>query len=101
VFFDPRGGTHFEGRWEAPVEQVEARAEAVSDGSAETPVRDNGSRGLNRDTPRNPGDLVEHLLAESQRRGVQPDAWTPSARWKREGDIPEEVLFRAGEALMG
>jgi hypothetical protein len=30
--------------------------------------------------------------------GVEPDAYTASARWKRERDIPDAVLFRAAEA---
>jgi hypothetical protein len=67
VFFDPRGGTHFEGRWRAP--------KVMKDVSAETLVRDNRAR------------------------GVTPDGWTPSARWKREVDIPDELLFRAEEAV--
>jgi len=32
-------------------------------------------------------------------KGVDPDGWTPSARWERESDIPNRVLFRAYEAL--
>jgi hypothetical protein len=44
---------------------------------------------------------VDGLIAENRRRGVDPDGWTPSARWKREADIPDAVLFRAGEALAG
>jgi hypothetical protein len=41
---------------------------------------------------------VETLLSENRRRGADPHGWTPSARWKREADIPDDVLFRAIEA---
>jgi len=67
VFFDPRGGTHFEGRWKPPV-----RAKDVS---------------------------AERLVRDNRALGVTPDGWTPSARWKREADIPDEVLLRAEEAM--
>ena len=69
VFFDPRGGTHFEGRWKAP--------EGKKDVSA------------------------ERLVLDNRTLGVTPDGWTPSARWKREADIPDEVLWRAEEAMWG
>jgi len=72
VFFDPRGGTHFDGRWEAP-----------GDSSAEEPEK----------------DLAESLKEQNRRRGVRPDGWTAGARWKREVDIPDRVYFRALEAL--
>ena len=91
VFFDPRGGTHFEGRWRPP----ESAEGSSPDVSAETSFRDNGSGGPL------PEGLVDGLVAENRLRGIDPDSWTPSARWKREEDIPEEVLFRAGEALCG
>jgi hypothetical protein len=97
VFFDPRGGTHFEGRWEGP----EGKAEEASDVSAERSVRDKGSKRPYPDTPRDPNPMVERLLAENRRRGLDPSTGTPSSRWKRAEDIPDEVLFRAGEALMG
>ena len=66
VFYDPRGGTHFDGRWEPP---------ALS----ERPV--------------------VALVTENLKRGTNPDGWTAGARWKRERDIPDDVLFRAAEAL--
>lgn len=40
------------------------------------------------------------LVARNRRRGVDPGPWTASARWKREADIPDDVLFRAIEAGM-
>ncbi len=46
-------------------------------------------------------DLATALVQANEARGVTPDGWTPSARWKREVDIPEEVLGRAEEAILG
>ena len=69
VFYDPRGGTHFEGRWKG--------VGTTKDVSAERLVRDNRTL------------------------GVIPDGWTPSTRWKQEADIPDEVVWRAGEAMWG
>ena len=40
------------------------------------------------------------MVQAKEALGVTPDGWTPSARWKREVDIPEEVLGRAGEAIL-
>lgn len=39
------------------------------------------------------------LLAENARLGIRPDPWTPSARWLRERDIPDEVYLRASGAM--
>ena len=44
-------------------------------------------------------DPVEELIAETRQRGADPDYLTAGARWKREDDIPDEVWFRALEAL--
>ncbi len=66
VFFDPRGGTHFDGRW--------------------TP-------------PQAPERPVESLVAENQKNGASPDGWTANARWDREEDIPDDIYFRALDAL--
>ncbi len=48
-----------------------------------------------------PGDPPEvELLADvNRRRGIEPAAWTASARWNRETDIPFDVLRRASEAV--
>jgi hypothetical protein len=46
-------------------------------------------------------DATGAVVAANLARGVRPDAWTVSARWKRERDIPDGVLFRAIEAGMG
>ncbi|GMV06387.1 MAG: hypothetical protein AMXMBFR53_26630 [Gemmatimonadota bacterium] len=70
VFLDPRGGEHYDAR----------------------------SR-----TPRPPADpatdLVANLVAEHHAHGIHPDWRTAGARWKRERDIPDEVWFRATEAV--
>ena len=44
-------------------------------------------------------DPVGALVEEHLHGGVQPDAWTASAIWKREEDIPDQVFFRALEAM--
>lgn len=46
--------------------------------------------------PENPADA---LIARNRADGVDPDALTAGARWQRERDIPDEVLFGALEAL--
>jgi hypothetical protein len=66
VFFDLRGGAHFDGSWQPP--ELSERPVAA-------------------------------LLRGNRRRGVEPHAWTASARWEREADIPDGVYFRASEAL--
>jgi hypothetical protein len=42
---------------------------------------------------------VAALIAENQRRGVEPDYYTAGARWKTEWDIPNSVYLNALEAL--
>jgi hypothetical protein len=66
AFTDPRGRTHFDGRWEPPA------------------------------LPARPADA---LIRQNCLNGADPDAWTASARWKREEDIPDAVYFGAMEAL--
>lgn len=66
LFFDPRGGLHYEGRWRPP---------AI------------------------PEEPVDALIEQNRTMGIDPDAWTASARWERERDIPERVVWRAAEAL--
>ena len=80
VFFDPRGGPHFDGRWQDPRKGEPARGPGSS-------------------WPDHEPDRVAALMEENRRRGVEPDGWTASARWKREADIPDPVFFRALEAL--
>ena len=81
VFFDPRGGTHFDGRWQAP-ERTTRKGLA-----AEASI------------PEPPGDMAAALIAENLARGTSPDGWTASTRWKREADIPSTIYFRALEAV--
>jgi hypothetical protein len=50
-------------------------------------------------TPDIPPDSVEALVQDNRRRGADPDFYTAGARWKREADIPDDVYFRAREAL--
>ena len=69
AFIDPRGGFHYEGRWRG----VEAF----------------GCQNVS----------AEPLFAENARRGLRPDGWTGSAKWKRVADIPPEVFFPAIEAI--
>ena len=94
VFFDPRGGTHYDGRFRL---RREGRGEVGEGeegmGTPETRGRE-GERG-NGETV----DLVASLTKANRRRGVEPDGWTAGARWKREDDIPDEIYFRALEAL--
>ena len=44
---------------------------------------------------------AETLVRNNRALGVTPDGWTPSARWKREWDIPDELLWRGEEAMCG
>jgi hypothetical protein len=44
-------------------------------------------------------DPVQVLVNQTRSRGAEPDYLTAGARWKREDDIPDEVYFRAREAL--
>lgn len=78
AFTDPRGHLHFEGGWQ--------------------PTRDAANNRLEKDTNRPPA--AETLLRENLARGIKPDAYTASARWKREVDIPGEISGPAEEALL-
>ncbi|MBK5097999.1 MAG: hypothetical protein JJE01_09455, partial [Gemmatimonadetes bacterium] len=51
--------------------------------------------------PQLPPDPVETLIAETRSRGADPDYLTAGARWKREDDIPDEIYYKALEALGG
>jgi HNH endonuclease len=70
-FFDTRGGTHFDGRWRTP-------------GLGERPIE----------------VMIEANLRGGPTAGrPPPDASTAGALWKRENDIPDDVNFRAMEAI--
>lgn len=45
--------------------------------------------------------LLAALVRAARESGARPGAWTAGARWKREADIPDAVLFRAMEAALG
>jgi hypothetical protein len=45
------------------------------------------------------GDPVTALVRANRRRGADPHGWTAGARWKGEADIPDDVWFRALEAV--
>ena len=45
-------------------------------------------------------DPAAALVQANEALGIRPDGWTPSARWKREVDIPADVLERADEAIL-
>jgi len=55
--------------------------------------------GRPRQAPELPPDPVAALIKQTRRRGADPDFYTAGARWKREADIPDDVYFRALEAL--
>ncbi|HUH12153.1 MAG TPA: HNH endonuclease signature motif containing protein [Longimicrobiales bacterium] len=48
--------------------------------------------------PALPERPVEALVRANRRAGADPDAFTAGARWRREEDIPDAVLFGAMEA---
>jgi len=55
--------------------------------------------GRPRQAPKLESDAVEALIEDTRNRGADPDFYTAGARWKREADIPDEVYFRAMEAI--
>jgi hypothetical protein len=50
--------------------------------------------------PELPADPAEALVAAHRTRGIEPDCTTAGARWKREEDIPIEVMLGAAEAMI-
>jgi hypothetical protein len=110
VFFDPRGGTHFEGGWQPREKPLKKPTQGVLQEPPHEPLRRPSQDFLPRGPrllPTKPGSddpeetLVAALIEENQRRGVRPDGRTAGARWEREDDIPDRVYFRAVEALHG
>jgi len=55
--------------------------------------------GRPRQAPELEPNPVEALIEGTRRRGANPDFYTAGASWKREADIPDDVYFRAMEAL--
>ncbi|MFV1986327.1 MAG: DUF222 domain-containing protein [Gemmatimonadota bacterium] len=82
AFRDPRGSLHYDQGWERV---ARLRRSRPADRHA---------------TPRPGPDLTEALVEENRRRGIDPGAWTASARWKREADIPFDILCRATDAAL-
>jgi hypothetical protein len=126
VFFDPRGGTHFDGRWEWPATGRSRATEPSNDGL----VAESRARGVEPDAAMYAGrsaleegtdvsaetrngrpketqcvtgerNAAEALVEDNRARGVRPDGWTASAKWKREKDIPTEAASKAWEAMLG
>jgi hypothetical protein len=83
AFRDPRGSVHV-GRPPGPPQSLERPAVNPRAGL---------SAGLT-------AGLAAALERHNRLRGADPDPYTASARWKREADIPDGVLFRATEAAM-
>jgi hypothetical protein len=105
VFFDPRGGTHYDGRFRlrreggggvgAPEGRDRGGAGEGEEGTGLLETRGREGEGGNGKGV----DLVASLTEANRRRGVEPDGWTAGTRWKREDDIPDQIYFRALEAL--
>ncbi len=85
IFIDPRGGSHFDGRWAPPRPGSEEALPGVLPSDDLVEGRSE--------------DLVEVLVEKNRAQGVRPDGWSAGARWKREADIPDDVYFRALEAV--
>jgi hypothetical protein len=88
VFFDPRGGTHFDGRWTWP------GVEEVGVAMGEEDLRKAGGSVL-----ASAPSFAADLIADNQARGIQPHGRTASARWKTENHIPDSIYFQALEAM--
>jgi hypothetical protein len=75
VFYDPRGGTHFDGRWQMP-------------DVGPTPVEDLMEQNRRR------------AKAEEREPELEDESIRPSpALWKREADIPDNLYFPALQAM--
>jgi hypothetical protein len=123
AFRSPRGWIEFEGGWKEPGSErlrsggrqdVSAepsgrhgrgaeRSERVSRETAERSAGETSGR-MAATSERGTGeeiiDLATALVQANEALGIHPDGWTPSARWKREVDIPADVLERADEAIL-
>jgi hypothetical protein len=95
AFRSPRGWIEFEGGWrergKGGRKSEGKNSEGRSDVAAATSEGASGEE---------IADLGTALIQANEALGVRPDGWTPSARWKREVDIPDGVLGRAGEAIL-
>ena len=55
--------------------------------------------GRPRQAPELEPNPVKTLIEDTGSRGADPDFYTAGARWEREADIPDDVYFRALEAI--
>ena len=55
--------------------------------------------GRPREAPELPADPVAALIEDTRSRGADPDFYTAGAQWKREADIPDDIYFKALEAI--
>ena len=103
AFRSPRGWIEFEGGWKEPGagggEPGRRKSGGMKDVSAATSERV-GERPKTTAAAEEIVDLAAALVQANEALGVSPDGWTPSARWKREVDIPEEVRGRADECIL-
>jgi len=116
AFFDPRGGIHFDGRWEWPgagdgpgrgdgQRQGDGPGRGNGQRRGDGPGRGDGLGGQEGETavsaPPAEADssLVEDLIADHEARGIRPHGRTPSARWQEERHIPDSIYFNALEAM--
>jgi len=106
AFFDPRGGTHFEGRWKPPKlpeRALEAMIEDNLHGATARPTTAPDVAGSCAPAPdgatasaAKPGGTTPGTAKPAP---AAPDGATAGARWKHEADIPDEIYFRALEAI--
>jgi hypothetical protein len=91
AFIDPRGNRHFEGGWKPP----------ESDGQRDAERGAEASDGVDPGGASATGELdwVAELVRANRLAGARPDGWAASARWKTAGQIPDEVLLAAWEAI--
>ena len=111
AFFDPRGGTHFEGRWQPPQlpeRALEAMIEENLRGVAESGPSASGRGapdGATASAAESSGPAASAAKSGATTPGAEepapaaPDGSTAGALWKREADIPDEIYFRALEAI--
>jgi len=86
AFFGPQGQMQYDGRWTAPGGLDSLVAPDPADASEGPPASA---------LPENP---AAPLVTANRARGIDPDGYAASARWKTEAAIPDDVYFRALEA---
>jgi len=86
AFFGPQGQMQYDGRWVAPGGLDSLDAPDPPDASEGPPASA---------LPENP---AAPLVTANRARGIDPDGYAASARWKTEAAIPDDIYFRALEA---